>query len=110
MHLFTQRAVHVSDVDAALDEALRGLDREPVLLMFGNRQVQSALDGLSLSLRLQKFLSALDLPCVQLKVLVRAISCRGHRKASNAISGYHCMYIISIFMYIHDAVRHLPVH
>jgi len=70
LHLITQRAVRVLDINATLDETLSGFENQLVPLVFGNRQIQRTLDGLSLGLRSQSFLSALDFRGIQLKVLV----------------------------------------
>jgi hypothetical protein len=59
LHLTTQRAVYVLDVNATLDETLSGFENQSVALVFGNRQIQCTLDGLSLGFRSQSFLGAL---------------------------------------------------
>ena len=46
LHLTNQRAVDVLNLDATLDETLRGLKDQAVLLMLRDREVQSTLDGL----------------------------------------------------------------
>src|ERR1700722_17975468 len=78
LHLTTQRAVNVLDVNSALDETLSGFENQSVALVFGNRQIQRPLDGLSLGFRSQSLLGALDFRGIQLKVLVRATPCCGH--------------------------------
>ena len=40
MHLTTQRAVYVLDVNATLDKALGGFESQSIALVFGNRQIQ----------------------------------------------------------------------
>ncbi len=47
--------------------------------MLGNREVESALDGLGLRLGMQRSLGPLDLGRVQLKVFVSSFGRRGHR-------------------------------
>jgi hypothetical protein len=79
LHLTTQRAVYVLDVDATLDETLIGLKDQSVALVFCNRQIQRTLNSLSFGFRSQSFLGALDFHGVQLKVLVRSIPCRSHQ-------------------------------
>jgi hypothetical protein len=73
LHLTTQRAVYILDVNATLDETLTGFKNQSVALVFGNRQIQRALDSLSFGFRSQSFLGALDFHGIQLKVLVRSI-------------------------------------
>ena len=81
LHLTTQRAVYVLDVNSALDETFSGFENQSVALVFGNRQIQRPLDGLSLGFRSQSFLDALDFHWIQLKVLVRPNPCRCHERA-----------------------------
>jgi hypothetical protein len=47
--------------------------------MLVNREIQSTFDSLGLGLRAQDLLSTLDFYGIQLKMFVRATSCRGHR-------------------------------
>ncbi len=70
LHLTTQRTVYVLDLNAALDKALGGFESQSIALVFANRQIQGALDGLRLGFRSQSFLGALDFHGIQLKVLV----------------------------------------
>src|SRR5208282_5254968 len=51
LHLTTQRAVHILDVNATPDETLSGFENQSVALVFGNHQIQRTLDGLSLGFR-----------------------------------------------------------
>src|SRR6266700_352083 len=104
LHLTTQRAVYVLDVNATLDETLTGFKNQSVALVFSNRQIQRTLDGLSLGFCSQGFLGALDLHGIQLEVLVRTTLCRSHGGAPSPISkrGYHLMYTYTSFMYIPD--------
>jgi hypothetical protein len=61
LHLPTQRAEDVLDLDTTLDKSLRGLKDQAVLLMLRNREIQSALDGLGVRLGMRWSLGTLDL-------------------------------------------------
>jgi hypothetical protein len=83
LHLANQRAVDVLDLNATLDKTFRGLRNQTVLLVFRNREVQSALDGFGFRLGMQRSLGALDLRRVQLKVFVGSFGRCRHWIASS---------------------------
>src|SRR5215469_5091703 len=78
LHLMNQGAVDVLDLNTALDETLRSLLDQAVVRVFRDREIQSPLNGLSLRLRVQSSLGALNLGRVQLKVFVGSLGCCRH--------------------------------
>src|SRR5215469_6088643 len=78
LHLMNQGAVDVLDLNTALDETLRSLLDQAVVGVFRDRKIQSPLNGLSLRLRVQNSLGALNLGRVQLKVFVGSLGCCRH--------------------------------
>jgi hypothetical protein len=57
------------------------MKQQAILLVYRNREVQSALDGFGLRLGMQRSLGVLDLGLVQLEVFVGSLDYCGHRIA-----------------------------
>ena len=94
-----QGAVDVLDLNTALDETLRSLLDQAVVGVFRDRKIQSPLNGLSLRLRVQSSLGALNLGRVQLKVFVGSLGCCRHEIVPRYCE-YITMYKVPISMYI----------
>jgi len=107
--LTNQRAVDVFNLNTALDQTLRGLKGQTILLMLRNRKIQGTLDGLGLGFGLQYPLGTLDLGRLQLKVLMGSFRRCTHRVFAVSVS-VTSMYIGSVHMYIiFQRKRHLSL-
>jgi hypothetical protein len=78
LHLRLQLAVHILDFDPTLHETIVGFDPQSIAPVFGNDQVESALDGFSFRLSPQHPLGTADFDRIQLEMFVSTIPRPGH--------------------------------